>query len=197
MITPAASSGPAEARHQNVADSPGLGRTTGPVSPGHEATAAGLIRDAANPWEDRVLVILDDQRVTYRRWSSSQPKWPALFPTSGVTRGTRLGLLAPNGPDWVVAWLAATRIGAVTTLLSTYLRPRELSWALGHSGVEVLVTADGYLGRRYPEDLETAIPDLAFQRRGGIEIASHPDRAQKSMCGTGPIGVGHRRSRTY
>ena len=114
--------------------------------PDHEATAAGLIRDAANRWEDRILVILDDQRVTYREVEQRSAEMARSLLTSGVTRGSRLGLLAPNGPDWVVAWLAATRIGAVTTLLSTYLRPRELSWTLGHSGVEVLVTADGYLG---------------------------------------------------
>ena len=177
MITPAASSGPAEARHQNVADPPASDERRVQF-PDYEATAAGLIRDAANRWEDRILVILDDQRVTYRQVEQQSAEMARALLTSGVTRGTRLGLLAPNGPDWVVAWLAATRIGAVTTLLSTYLRPRELSWALGHSGVEVLVTADGYLGRRYPEDLETAIPDLAFQRRGGIEIASHPDLAK-------------------
>jgi len=34
--------------------------------PAHEPTAAGLIREAANRWGDRTLVVLDDQRVTYQ-----------------------------------------------------------------------------------------------------------------------------------
>jgi len=37
---------------------------------------------------------------------------------SGVGKGTRVGLLAPNSPEWVVAWLAATRIGAVVPMLN-------------------------------------------------------------------------------
>ena len=143
--------------------------------PAHEATAAGLIREAANRWGDRTLVVLDDQRVTYQEVERRSAEMARALLGSGVVRGSRLGLLAPNSPDWVVAWLAATRIGAVTTLLSTYARPRELGWALSHSGVEVLLTVDHYLGHRYPEELETAISGLGGQRHGEIEVASHPD----------------------
>ena len=39
---------------------------------------------------------------------------------AGVGKGTRLGVLFPNTPDWVVAWLAAARIGALTVPLSTF-----------------------------------------------------------------------------
>ena len=79
--------------------------------PDHEATAAGLIRDTANRWGDRILVVLDDQRVTYREVERRSAEMARALLASGVARGSRLGLLAPNGPDWVVAWLAATRIG--------------------------------------------------------------------------------------
>ena len=121
------------------------------------------------------MVVLDDQRVTYQEVERRSAEMARALLGSGVVRGSRLGLLAPNSPDWVVAWLAATRIGAVTTLLSTYARPRELGWALSHSGVEVLLTVDHYLGHRYPEELETAISGLGGQRHGEIEVASHPD----------------------
>tara|TARA_Y100000588_G_scaffold268842_1_gene284115 strand:- start:1749 stop:3407 length:1659 start_codon:yes stop_codon:yes gene_type:complete len=143
--------------------------------PDHEATAAGLVRHVADRWGDRTLVVLGDQRVSYREVERRSAEMARALLSSGVERGSRLGLLAPNGPDWVVAWLAATRIGAVTTLLSTYSRPRELGWALAHSGVEVLLTAGGHLSRRFPEDVEAAIPGLAGQRHGGIRVASHPD----------------------
>lgn len=176
MTTPTASSGPTEAwpHPRNVTDSPAPDERRIQF-PDHEATAAGLIREAANRWGDRILVVLDDQRVTYQEVERRSAEMARSLLASGVVRGSRLGLLAPNSPDWVVAWLAATRIGAVTTLLSTYARPRELGWALGHSGVEVLLTANGYLGRHYPVELETAIPGLVGQRHGEIEVASHPD----------------------
>ena len=119
MTTPAVSSGPTEARPRNVADSPAPDERRVQF-PDHEATAAGLIRDTANRWGDRILVVLDDQRVTYREVERRSAEMARALLASGVARGSRLGLLAPNGPDWVVAWLAATRIGAVPTLLSTY-----------------------------------------------------------------------------
>ena len=143
--------------------------------PDHAVTASGLIRSVGERWGDRVLVILGAERVTYREIEYRSAELAKALLGQGVTAGTRMGLLAPNGPDWVVAWLAMTRIGAVATLLSTYARPPEMSWALDHAGVEVLFSASHYLDRNYPEELETAVPELATQRLREIQLKSHPD----------------------
>ncbi|MEE2767961.1 MAG: class I adenylate-forming enzyme family protein [Actinomycetota bacterium] len=143
--------------------------------PDHEITASGLIRHVGERWGDRVLVILGADQVTYREIEHRSAELAKALLGQGVTAGTRMGLLAPNGPDWVVAWLAMTRIGAVSTLLSTYARPPEMSWALDHAGVEVLFSTSHYLDRNYPEELETAVPELATQRHREIQLKSHPD----------------------
>jgi acyl-CoA synthetase (AMP-forming)/AMP-acid ligase II len=36
-------------------------------------------------------------------------------------------VLLPNGPDWVGAWLAATRIGCVAVPINTFYKPRDLA----------------------------------------------------------------------
>ena len=88
--------------------------------------------------------------------------------------GTHVGLLAPNGGDWIVAWLAASRIGALVVLLNTYYKPRELKWVLEHSDVEVLLTADSHLGNNYVERLESVVGGLSETAAGDIAVDSHP-----------------------
>ena len=44
-------------------------------------------------------------------------------------------------PFKVLAWLAATRIGAVVVPLNTFFKARELGWMLRHADVAVLLTA--------------------------------------------------------
>ena len=56
-------------------------------------------------------------------------------------RGSRVGLLTPNGPEWLIGWLAAARIGALVVLLNTFHRARELGWALAHCQAEALLVA--------------------------------------------------------
>jgi acyl-CoA synthetase (AMP-forming)/AMP-acid ligase II len=38
---------------------------------------------------------------------------------AGVVKGSRVGLLSPNGIDWVIAW-AAARLGAITVPVNTF-----------------------------------------------------------------------------
>ena len=97
MTTPTASSGPTEAwpHPRNVTDSPAPDERRIQF-PDHEATAAGLIREAANRWGDRILVVLDDQRVAYQEVERRSAEMARSLLASGVVRGSRLGLLAPN-----------------------------------------------------------------------------------------------------
>src|SRR5690606_17257232 len=76
--------------------------------------------------------------------------------------------------DWVVAWLAATRIGGLVALLNTYSRAREIGRALRHADVAHLLAVPSYLGNDYLGRLEAAVPGLAGQRPGQLLAASHP-----------------------
>ena len=142
--------------------------------PDYAPTAGHFIRHVASEWGNRDLAVLDDERLTYLDAEHESARLAEALLASGVTKGTRVGLLAPNGPRWVVAWLAATRIGAVTVLLNTYYRPRELGWVLEHADVEVLLTVDHHLGHDYVERLESIAPGLADAHHRGIRVGSHP-----------------------
>jgi acyl-CoA synthetase (AMP-forming)/AMP-acid ligase II len=92
---------------------------------------------------------------------------------AGAGKGTRVGVLAPNGPDWVVGWLAATRIGAVTSLLNTYHRARELSGILRHGDTQILLTADRHLDHDYLARLEEFMT-VEGQHHERLALLSHP-----------------------
>lgn len=142
--------------------------------PDHELTAGAFTAHVAEAWGDRDLVVLGDRRLTYREVVNASTCLAKALLASGVGKGTHVGLLAPNGPDWIIGWLAATRIGAVTILLNTYYKPRELTWVLEHADVEMLLTVDGHLGHDYAERLESIAPGLADQTAGEIAVDSHP-----------------------
>ena len=54
-----------------------------------------------------------------------RPRWPAGSSRRVSIKGVRVGILAPNGPDFVVAFLAVTRIGAVAVPINTFFQPRR------------------------------------------------------------------------
>ncbi len=142
--------------------------------PGYVPTAERFVRHVADEWGDRDLVLVDGGRLSYRDLEVESRRLGRALLASGVTRGSRVGLLAPNGPEWVVAWLAAARVGAVVVLLNTFYKARELGWALSHCEAEVLLTVDRYLGHDYAARLEEAVDGLGEQRCGAIDCDSHP-----------------------
>jgi acyl-CoA synthetase (AMP-forming)/AMP-acid ligase II len=142
--------------------------------PPFRPTSGELVRRCAERWGDAPFVVLGDERMTYAEADTRSAALAKGLLASGVGKSTHVGLLAPNGPTWVVAWLAATRIGALVALLNTYGQTRELGRALRHGDVAHLLTVESHLGHDYLGRLEAAAPGLADQRHEHLFLASHP-----------------------
>lgn len=144
--------------------------------PDFSPTAGQLIRAGArrDGGGDKVLAVLGDVRLTYADADACSARLARGLLASGVGKGSRVGLLAPNGPDWIVGWLAAARIGAVVSMLNTYAKAQELHWLLRHADVSLLLTAERYLGHDYLDRLEAAVPGLDGASHEHIFLPSHP-----------------------
>ncbi len=149
------------------------GRRT-PSFPEYRATAGEFARQLASRHGDATLAVLGEERLSYREADERSARLAKGLLASGVRKGTRVGLLAPNRPDWIVCWLAAARVGALVSLLNTYWKTRELGWVLRHADVEMLLTIDRHLGRDYLDRIAQAVPMLAAQRNESLGAASHP-----------------------
>lgn len=79
---------------------------------------------------------------------------------AGVTRNARIGILMPNGGDYLIALFGVLRIGAVAALISTLARPPELAQMIREADVDILISADAYLRNDYVRLFETAFPEL-------------------------------------
>lgn len=88
--------------------------------------------------------------VSYSELERGTAELAAGFIAFGVTKGSRVGVVMPNGVDWVRIALALMRIGAVLVPLSTLLRPAELAAQLRMASVQFLVAVEEFRGHRYP-----------------------------------------------
>lgn len=110
---------------------------------------------------DNPFVITADERLTYRDANRRSAELAVGLLEVGVGKGTRVGILYPNGVDWVVAWLAAARIGALTVPLSTFAPGRELARTIQHTDVQYLAMAPSFDGQSLCERMEAGLEGLA------------------------------------
>ncbi|MHC9293099.1 class I adenylate-forming enzyme family protein [Mycobacterium sp. LTG2003] len=113
-------------------------------------TIDALVRAHAAATPDKAMVIDPNTRLSYAELDSSTRVLADRFLTTGIGKGTRVGLIMPNGVEWVRITIALTRIGAVLVPLSTLLSPAELTAQLRMASVQFLIAVDEFRGRRYP-----------------------------------------------
>jgi len=130
-------------------------------------TVPGLVRKWVASQADAPFMITDEGTLTYGQLDQRSTSVALRLIARGASKGTRVGLLMPNGIDWAVVAVAAARAGAVLVPLSTLLRPPELEAQLRLAGVEQLVLVRGFRGRDYPRDLAGISPRLS---PGGAEV---------------------------
>ena len=113
---------------------------------------------------DRVALthIGDDGRA--RDWSygalrDASDRLAGAFAARGLGRGDRLGVLLAQGPETLIAHLAAWKLGAISIPLFTLFGPDALAYRLADSGARIAVTDAANLDKLTA--LRGELPDLA------------------------------------
>ncbi len=119
-------------------------------------------------------MVYEGGRLSYLELEARSSRLARGLLASGVGKGTRIGLLCPNRPEWIVALLGAARIGALVALYNTYWKARELAWILDHADTEILITVDRHLGHDHLGRLLDACPDLATGANESLALPGHP-----------------------
>jgi acyl-CoA synthetase (AMP-forming)/AMP-acid ligase II len=122
-----------------------------------------MLHQVADTYGDQEAIVRGSSRITFRALERESARVARGLLVAGVGKGSRVALLMPNSPDWVVAFMAITRIGAIAVPLSTLYQAPELRWVLRHADIDVLFIRDRYLNHDYVARLEEALPSLAQQ----------------------------------
>jgi acyl-CoA synthetase (AMP-forming)/AMP-acid ligase II len=125
-------------------------------------TVPALLRARVASRAEAVLLACDDDVLTYAEAGRRSAALARGLLAAGAGKGTHVGILHPNGSAFVVAWLAAARIGAVGVPLSTFSKPAELRVLLRNADVAILLAASSYRAHDYAAALREAIPELAL-----------------------------------
>jgi acyl-CoA synthetase (AMP-forming)/AMP-acid ligase II len=137
-------------------------------------TLPRLIDHCVSAFADRDFVVSPQARYTYRDVDDMSRQLAGRLLAGGVGKGTRVGLLMSQNQDWIAAYWAVTRIGAVAVTISTYAQPAELLALLRHSDIHLLVLSGHIRGKNQLPQLEKAIPGLAGTQGPALHQTATP-----------------------
>src|ERR1700722_8860094 len=115
---------------------------------------------AVERFGDRPLIVTPTSSMTYAEVDQAARQLARTLIGHGLGKASRVGIFAPYGAEWLVSWIATTRIGALAVPLATSYRPAELRRALRFADVDTLLASPRMFGRDQREMLEAAVPGL-------------------------------------
>jgi fatty-acyl-CoA synthase len=138
-----------------TADTPLLGQTIG------ENLAATVARV---PGSDALVDVQSGRRWTYAELDRDVAATARGLLALGIEKGERVGIWAPNCPEWILVQYATARIGAILVNINPAYRTHELAYVLTQSGIRTLVSAVRLKTSDYREMVASVRPECPALR---------------------------------
>lgn len=134
------------------------GSTASPLL--EETINANLARTVAAFGSREALVdCTSGRRWTYDEFAADVDTLASGLVAQGVAKGDRVGIWAPNCPEWTLVQYATARIGAICVNINPAYRTHELGFVLKQSGLRTLVAVHEFKGSSYADMIESVRPD--------------------------------------
>ncbi|MEC9320844.1 MAG: AMP-binding protein, partial [Chloroflexota bacterium] len=98
-----------------------------------------LLERAAEKHGDRVAVIDRSRSFTYNEMAVLSSRFASVLANSGLEKGDRVGILAPNCVEFVIAFYGIAQMGAVVSTINSGYREREIAHQVKDSGCKTLI----------------------------------------------------------
>jgi long-chain acyl-CoA synthetase len=101
-----------------------------------------LLRNAAAGFPDKPALAFFGAHMSYASLLAEVERFSAVLAGLGVRKGDRVGMILPNCPEYVIAFFACQRIGAVAVGNNPLYTERELEHQIKDSGAKVMIVLD-------------------------------------------------------
>ncbi|MGH0037991.1 MAG: acyl-CoA synthetase [Myxococcota bacterium] len=113
--------------------------------------SADIVDHWAQDPERLALIAVDadgrEQRFTYAEVARRAARLAGLLADLGIEQGDRIVVMLPRIPEWQIAMVAATRMGAVPIPCITMLTASDLAYRIEHAGAKGVITTVAETGK--------------------------------------------------
>ena len=118
-----------------------------------------FLDEAARRCPERACLIFKGETLTYRQVAAQTDRLAAALRRLGIRKGERLGIFMPNCPEFVLAYFAILKAGAVVVATNPLYTPPEIVHQVNDAGLTTLFCAANLYER-----IKLAQPATALRR---------------------------------
>ena len=126
-----------------------------------------LIDDLATRQGDRPALLSEGECLTFRELAERSNRYSRWALSLDLPAGATVGLLMPNRPDYLAAWIGLTRVGLTAALLNTNLTGASLAHCIAVAAPAHVVVAGACTDAFAGAAAHLAAPPRAWLRQEG------------------------------
>lgn len=170
-----------------------------------ETIGANFARTASRfPAREALVDVPSGRRWSYAQLNHDVDALARGLLAAGVSKGDRVGIWAPNVPEWVLIQYATAKIGAILVNVNPSYRTHELKYAVQQSGMRMLVAMPAFRSSDYVSMIEAVLPECealtdvvyigteswdALVAGGAAVAADAVEHAMEGLNPTDPINI--------
>ena len=100
-----------------------------------------LLEERAEAAPEKVFLFseADGRRFTYREFDAAVNRAANLLAAQGVVKGDVVSLLLPNSAEYVIAYFACFKLGALAGPVNSLLKAEEMAYVVGNSETKLIL----------------------------------------------------------
>lgn len=103
-----------------------------------------FLEENANKYPQAPCTVFKGAKISYREMNEITDRLAAGLADLGVKKGDRVGLFIPNTPQFVIAYYAVLKLGAIVVATNPMYTAREIEYQTNNSGVEVMIVMSNF-----------------------------------------------------
>jgi len=103
-----------------------------------------VLAEAANKYPESACTIFKGAQITYREMDALTDRLAAGLASIGIRKGDQVGIFMPNTPQFVMAYFAILKLGAIVVAVNPLYSPREIEHQANDAGIEVMVVMSNF-----------------------------------------------------
>ncbi|MEZ5595623.1 MAG: class I adenylate-forming enzyme family protein [Pseudomonadales bacterium] len=100
--------------------------------------------------DDSTFLVYAGERLSFRETYAKAAAFACYLQAQGIASGDRVAISLRNYPEWVIAFMAATSIGAIAVAMNALWQSDEMLYGLNDCGARVLIADEERLERLAP-----------------------------------------------
>ena len=109
--------------------------------------ARALLEDRARqtPTKSFLYSASDDRKWTYSTFDLAVNRTANMLVENGIGKGDVVSLLLPNSPEFIIAYFACWKIGALAGPINSLLKPEEIEWTVSNSEAKLMLAGSQFI----------------------------------------------------